>query len=102
MEKFVVSLLANGNCSAKDPCMMACWRRCIRELFIFPLHIYLLLSPLKIYLLGTACSCRFYPTCSHYACECIEKYGILRSIPLILWRICRCHPWSIGGHDPVP
>ena len=45
--------------------------------------------------------CRFRPTCSEYAYQAIEKYGILRGGFLALKRICRCHPFSKGGCDPV-
>ena len=47
-------------------------------------------------------SCRFYPSCSHYAAEAIEKHGLLKGLSLAVWRICRCHPFHAGGHDPVP
>lgn len=47
-------------------------------------------------------SCRFYPTCSHYAREAIEKHGAVKGGWLGLKRIGRCHPWNEGGVDPVP
>lgn len=47
-------------------------------------------------------SCRFHPTCSHYAIEALEKHGALKGGWLALRRIFRCHPWHPGGHDPVP
>lgn len=47
-------------------------------------------------------SCRFYPTCSHYAREAIEKHGAAKGGWLSLKRIGRCHPWNEGGVDPVP
>lgn len=47
-------------------------------------------------------SCRFSPTCSQYACESIEKYGVIKGAWLAAKRIGRCHPWSPGGYDPVP
>ena len=47
-------------------------------------------------------SCRFYPTCSNYSIEAIEKYGAFHGTLLGLKRILRCHPWHAGGYDPVP
>ena len=46
--------------------------------------------------------CRFYPTCSQYAIEAIEKYGAMKGLWLGLKRILRCHPKNPGGYDPVP
>jgi hypothetical protein len=46
-------------------------------------------------------SCRFQPTCSEYAYEAIEKYGILKGGRLATWRILRCNPWGGSGYDPV-
>lgn len=45
--------------------------------------------------------CRFRPTCSEYAVQSIEKYGILKGGLKAAWRILRCNPWSKGGYDPV-
>lgn len=47
-------------------------------------------------------SCRFYPTCSHYGYEAIEKYGIFKGGWLTIKRIGRCNPFTEGGYDPVP
>ena len=47
-------------------------------------------------------TCRFYPSCSHYAYQAIYKYGALRGVPMAVWRILRCNPFNPGGYDPVP
>ncbi|NLS78804.1 MAG: membrane protein insertion efficiency factor YidD [Chloroflexi bacterium] len=47
-------------------------------------------------------SCRFTPTCSSYAYEAIDKYGLLRGGWMALKRLSRCHPFHPGGYDPVP
>jgi putative membrane protein insertion efficiency factor len=45
--------------------------------------------------------CKYEPTCSRYAEQAIEQYGILRGLVLAGWRLLRCNPWSHGGFDPV-
>jgi len=47
-------------------------------------------------------NCRFYPSCSHYACEAIERHGARRGSWLALRRVLRCHPFSQSGIDLVP
>ncbi len=47
-------------------------------------------------------SCRFYPSCSCYAIEALQRHGALKGAWLAVRRIARCHPWNPGGHDPVP
>lgn len=47
-------------------------------------------------------SCRFTPTCSHYACEALSRFGVIRGTWMSVKRISRCNPWSAGGYDPVP
>ena len=45
--------------------------------------------------------CKYEPSCSRYARQAIEEYGILRGLVLAGWRLLRCNPWSHGGFDPV-
>ena len=43
--------------------------------------------------------CRYHPTCSQYAVDAIQEYGILKGVTLGAWRLLRCNPWSGGGVD---
>ena len=47
-------------------------------------------------------SCRFYPSCSDYAREAVERHGVMRGMQLAARRLLRCHPFCPGGLDPVP
>jgi hypothetical protein len=47
-------------------------------------------------------TCRFHPTCSHYAYQAIVRHGLIRGSALAAWRVLRCQPFSRGGYDPVP
>ena len=46
--------------------------------------------------------CRFYPTCSQYMIQAVERFGAVRGVVMGIRRICRCHPWNDGGYDPLP
>lgn len=54
------------------------------------------LSPLK------STKCPYFPTCSTYGLEAVQKYGAIKGGFLTFWRILRCNPFSKGGYDPVP
>lgn len=45
--------------------------------------------------------CKFIPSCSNYALDAIEYYGVIKGVLLAIWRILRCNPFSKGGLDPV-
>ena len=45
--------------------------------------------------------CRFLPTCSSYAKQALQEYGVVKGCAWAIWRLARCHPWSAGGYDPV-
>ena len=68
----------------------------MRHVLVALLRAYrLLLSPLY----GPVC--RYHPSCSAYAVQAIQAYGILRGSILAGWRVLRCNPFSHGGYDPV-
>ncbi|MCI8408034.1 MAG: membrane protein insertion efficiency factor YidD [Lachnospiraceae bacterium] len=70
----------------------------MKKLLIFFIKFYQrYLSPLKGH--GT---CIYTPTCSQYAKEALEKYGVIKGSLLSIWRILRCNPFAKGGYDPVP
>lgn len=66
----------------------------------------LLLTPIRFYKYAIsplmAGRCRFFPTCSTYAEEAVQKYGVVKGGYLATRRILRCHPWGGMGYDPVP
>ncbi len=54
------------------------------------------LSPLK------STKCPYFPSCSQYGLEAVERFGFIKGGFLMIWRILRCNPFSKGGYDPVP
>jgi hypothetical protein len=65
-------------------------------MLVLPIRAYQrLISPM----LGDRC--KYYPSCSEYAAQAIDRYGILRGLVLAGWRLVRCNPWSLGGVDRV-
>jgi uncharacterized protein len=68
----------------------------VRRIVLLPLRFYQrLISP------ALGARCKYYPSCSEYAAQAIERFGILRGLVLAGWRLLRCNPWSHGGFDPV-
>ena len=73
----------------------------MKKILIFPFVLIIkvyqtLISPL------TPATCRYQPTCSHYAKEALEKHGLFKGGILAIKRIFSCHPWGGSGYDPVP
>jgi putative membrane protein insertion efficiency factor len=68
----------------------------LRLIAIAPIRLYQrLFSPI------VGQRCKYYPSCSEYAAQAIQRFGILRGLVLAGWRLLRCNPWSHGGFDPV-
>jgi uncharacterized protein len=69
----------------------------LKKVFLSVIRFYqIVISPLK------PPSCRFYPTCSHYGLEAVERFGAFKGGWLAIKRILKCHPFHPGGVDPVP
>jgi uncharacterized protein len=69
----------------------------LKKFFISIIRFYqVVISPIK------PPSCRFYPTCSHYGLEAVQRFGAFKGGWLTLKRILKCHPFHPGGIDPVP
>ncbi len=47
-------------------------------------------------------TCRFYPSCSQYMIQAVERFGPVKGLWMGLRRLARCHPWNEGGYDPLP
>lgn len=68
----------------------------LRLIVVAPIRLYQrVISPLL------PRTCKYEPTCSHYAVDAVRTEGVLRGLVLAGWRILRCNPWSHGGYDPV-
>ncbi|WP_407925663.1 membrane protein insertion efficiency factor YidD [Chengkuizengella marina] len=69
----------------------------LKKLWTAPIHFYRkFISPIK------PPTCRFYPSCSQYALEAVEKHGVVKGTGLSVKRISKCHPFHPGGVDHVP
>ncbi len=69
----------------------------VKKLFVAPIKAYrFLISPL----FGNVC--RYYPSCSEYACQAIDRFGVIRGSWMGVKRVLRCNPWFEGGYDPCP
>jgi len=70
--------------------------RALRFVAVLPIRVYQrVISPM------TGPHCKYYPTCSDYAVQAVQRFGILRGLVLAGWRLLRCNPLSRGGFDPV-
>ena len=69
------------------------------KILVFLLSLYrYFISPF----LGIGDCCRFHPSCSEYALIAIQRLPLYRGLAFIFWRLLRCHPFCVGGYDPVP
>jgi len=72
-------------------------KKVIKAIFIFPIRVYqYAISPM----LGA--NCRFSPTCSSYAVQAIQEWGVIKGTWMGIKRFAKCHPWGGHGYDPVP
>lgn len=67
----------------------------MRKVFVYMIRAY------QVIFAGAPRTCRFEPTCSEYAIQAIERYGVLQGMAMAAYRILRCNPWTPGGYDPV-
>jgi len=65
--------------------------------------ILLLIKVYQIFSSALWCSsCRFHPNCSQYGYEAFSRFGFCKATVLVIRRLARCHPWNVGGFDPLP
>ena len=69
----------------------------VKKILIFFIKFYSYFSP--FFYKGV---CRFSPTCSHYAIDVIDKFGIIKGTWIAFRRILRCQPFGSSGYDPIP
>ncbi|NOY60894.1 MAG: membrane protein insertion efficiency factor YidD [Calditrichaeota bacterium] len=68
----------------------------MQKFFIYLIRLYqIFISPLF------PNTCRYYPSCSQYSIQALEKYGFFKGLLKSIWRILRCNPFSHGGYDPA-
>jgi hypothetical protein len=70
------------------------------KIMVVNILIYILKSYQKIISPLLPGSCRYYPSCSQYTIEVLQKYGLYKGLVKAIWRILRCNPFSAGGYDP--
>jgi uncharacterized protein len=68
----------------------------VRRIVVLPIRLYQ-----RVFSPAIGQRCKYYPSCSEYAAQAIQRFGILRGLVLAGWRLLRCNPWSHGGFDPV-
>ncbi|NUN16598.1 MAG: membrane protein insertion efficiency factor YidD [Myxococcales bacterium] len=92
--KYLLSLTTNSPASKPVVSALQRWARqfVLGALAFYKRWISPLLPP----------ACRFYPTCSQYASDAVAYHGVVRGTWLAVRRLLRCHPWHVGGYDPVP
>lgn len=73
----------------------------LRKIFVYPFILVVRFYQVAISPY-TPSSCRYTPTCSHYAIDSLKKHGLLKGGWLALKRIISCNPWGGSGYDPVP
>jgi uncharacterized protein len=75
------------------------------KLVLFPEMREIVIKPIRLYRRFVSpmlpSSCRYWPTCSQYMLQAIQRHGVLKGGLMGAWRILRCNPWSKGGVDPV-
>lgn len=86
----------DGRATATTARAVQGWRRVPRRLVIGVIRLYQLARSAR------PSPCRYWPTCSAYAVEAVERHGVGRGGWLALRRIARCNPWGGSGVDPVP